>query len=115
MHRITPLGELDLATVPALRAEFEMVFSDGDAEIIVVDLAELEFMDSTAIRALMDMTAVCEHADRLRIVNGSSFVVKLFDIAGVREHLPIITSADDALAPLSGRTTDTGVRAGSPE
>jgi hypothetical protein len=41
--------------------------------------------------------------------------VKLLDIAGVREHLPIITSADDPLAPLPGRTTDTGVRAGSPE
>jgi hypothetical protein len=49
------------------------------------------------------MYAVCEHADRLRIVNGSPAVVRIFDVAGVRPHLPIITSADDPLAPLGAR------------
>lgn len=106
VHRITPRGELDLATVPHLRAAFEAVFSDVDAEMIVLDVTKLDFMDSTGLRALLEMAAVCEHADRLRIVNGSPFVVRLFDIAGVRSLLPIIASADDPLAPLQRRPAD---------
>ncbi len=105
VHRITPVGELDIATVSKLREEFEAVFSDGDAETIVVDLTKLEFIDSTGIRALLEMNAVCEHTDRLRIVNGSPPVVRLFDIAGVRPLLPIINSADDPRAPLPTRTS----------
>lgn len=107
VHRITPLGELDLATVPELRKEFEAVFNDDGAERIVVDLAELAFMDATGVRLLLDMNAVCEHTDRLRVINGSSAVARLFDIVGVRAHLPIISSAENPLAPLPRRTSDT--------
>lgn len=39
-------------------------------------------------------------ADRLRIVNGSAAVVRVLDITGVRDLLPIINSANDPLAPL---------------
>jgi anti-sigma B factor antagonist len=105
-HRLTPLGELDIATVPELREEFEAVFGDGNAEMIVVDLTRLDFIDSTGLRLLLEMNAVCEHADRLRVVNGSPPVVRLFDIAGVRSQLPIISSADDPLAPLPQRRRD---------
>jgi anti-sigma B factor antagonist len=100
-HRLVPTGELDIATVPILERAFETVFSDGDAEVIVVDLTKLDFMDSTGVRALLEMTAVCEHTNRLRIVNGSPSVVRVLDISGVRDRLPIISSNDDPLAPLS--------------
>ena len=101
MHRLTPLGELDVATVSELRKEFEAVFGDRNAEMIVVDLTRLNFTDSTGLRLLIEMNAACGHADRLRVVNGSPAVVRLFDIAGVRSHLPIISSEDDPLAPLA--------------
>jgi anti-anti-sigma factor len=104
-HRLMPLGDLDIATEPILREAFDGVFCDGDAEMIVVDLTQLEFMDSTGIRLLLDMNSVCEHADRLRIVNGSLAVVRLLDITGVRDSLPIISSDDDPLAPLPPRTS----------
>lgn len=100
MHRLTPLGELDIATVAELREEFETVFGHGDVEMIVVDLTELTFIDSTGLRLLLEMNAVCEHADRLRVGNGSAAVVRLFDLTGVRSLLPIISSGDDPLAPL---------------
>ena len=103
LQRITPIGELDLATVPALQHAFESAFSDGDVETIVVDLTKLAFIDSTGVRAMLDMAAACEHADRLRIVNGSAAVVRLFDLTGVRDHLPIIDSASDPRAPLRNR------------
>ena len=101
VHRLTPVGELDIATAPALRTEFEVAFDDGDVEMIVLDLTQLEFIDSSGIRLVLEMNAVCEHADRLRVINGSPAVERLFDIAGVRILLPIISSPDDPLAPLA--------------
>jgi anti-sigma B factor antagonist len=97
--RITPFGELDLATTPILERELDAARSD-DAAMIVVDLTKLDFIDSTGLRLLLRMNDVCADADRLRIVNGSPAVVRLFDIAGVRDLLPIISSEDDPLAPL---------------
>jgi anti-sigma B factor antagonist len=100
VHRLIPVGELDIATAPMLREDFEAVLADRAAEMIVVDLTELSFMDSTGIRALLEMNDLCEHADRLRIINGSPAVVRMLDLTAVRERLPIISSDDDPLAPL---------------
>ena len=98
--RLTPLGELDLATAPILEQACEEVLGDDDAKMIVVDLTEIEFMDSTALHLLLRVSAACRDADRLRVVNGTSAVVRLFDLAGVRDLLPIISSDQDPLAPI---------------
>jgi anti-anti-sigma factor len=99
-HRLTPFGELDIATTPILRDAFEIAFEDGDAEMIVLDLTKLDFMDSSGVLLLLGMQAACEDADRLRIVNGSPAVVRIVDLSGVRRLLPIISRTDDPLAPL---------------
>ena len=95
VHRLTPIGELDLATVPLLESAFDAVFWDDDAEMIVVDLAELSFIDSTGIHLLLRMNEACADADRLRVINGSRAVERLLDLTGVRAHLPIISSEVD--------------------
>ena len=92
VHRLTPIGELDLATAPLLESAFDAVFMDGDAEMIVVDLTELSFMDSAGIHLLIRMHGACAEGDRLRVVNGSRAVERLLDLSGVRAHLPIISS-----------------------
>jgi anti-sigma B factor antagonist len=100
VHRLTPIGELDLATAPLLESAFDAVFSDDDAEMIVVDLRELSFMDSTGIHLLIRMQAACADVDRLRVINGSGAVERMLDLTGVRAQLPIISSDRDPLAPL---------------
>jgi anti-anti-sigma factor len=99
VHRLTPIGELDLATAPLLETAFDAVFGDHDAEMIVVDLTELSFMDATGIHLLLRMHAACEDADRLRVINGSRAVQRVLEITGVRAHLPIISRDGDPLAP----------------
>jgi anti-sigma B factor antagonist len=99
VHRLVPTGELDVATVPILEREFDAAYRDADAAMIVVDLTELRFMDSSGIALLLRMNDACEQADRLRIVNGSPAVVRALDITGVRGQLPIISSDDDPCAP----------------
>jgi anti-anti-sigma factor len=92
VHRLTPVGELDLATAPLLESAFDAVFRDAGVEMIVVDLTELAFMDSTGIHLLLRMSAACEDGDRLRVINGPRAVQRVLDVSGVRGHLPIISS-----------------------
>jgi anti-anti-sigma factor len=92
VHRLTPIGELDLATVPLLERAFHAVSRDKGVEIVVVDLRELTFMDSTGIHLLVQMCAECEDGDRLRVINGSRAVQRVLDVSGVRAYLPIISS-----------------------
>jgi anti-anti-sigma factor len=108
VHRLTPVGELDIATVPILKDAFHAVLSDEETEMIVVDLRELSFMDSTGIHLLLQMHDACNGADRLRVVNGSRAVERLLDIAGVRTYLPIISCDQDPRSPLPEATTQHG-------
>jgi anti-sigma B factor antagonist len=109
-HRLLLIGELDIATVPMLEAAFDAAYGDEAAEMIVVDLTQLSFMDSTGLHLLLRMHAACKDDDRLRVVNGSRAVVRLFDVAGVRDRLPIISSDRDPLAPLPSMRPPRGDR-----
>lgn len=100
VHRLTPIGELDLATAPLLESAFDAVLNDDAAELIVVDLTELSFIDSTGVHLLIRMHRACAELDRLRVINGSRAVQRILDLTGVRARLPIISSESDPLAPL---------------
>jgi anti-sigma B factor antagonist len=101
VHRLIPIGELDLATAPLLENAFSAALRDEQTDMIVMDLTELSFMDSTGIRLLVQMHGACQAADRLRVINGSRAVERILDISGVRAQLPIISSDQDPLAPLN--------------
>jgi anti-sigma B factor antagonist len=98
VHRLTPVGELDIATVPILDGACESAFADVTAAMIVLDLTALDFMDSTGINLLLGLNA--RFPERLRVINGSSAVERLLDITGVRDTLPIISNDTDPLEPL---------------
>ena len=100
IERLTPIGELDIATVPILERVFEVARDDSTARMIVLDLTELSFIDSSGLSLLLRMKTACEAADRLRVLNGSPAVTRLLDVSGIRPLLPIITSGQDPLAPL---------------
>jgi anti-sigma B factor antagonist len=104
VRRIMPSGELDLASVPVLRGEFEFARDDPGVAMIVLDLTRLTFIDSTGIGVLLHMSAECAETDRLRLVNGSPAIGRLIDLMGVRHRLPIVSLGDDPLAPLPGVT-----------
>jgi anti-anti-sigma factor len=99
VHRLTPIGELDLATAPLLESAFDAAFRDDGVEIVVVDLTELTFMDSTGINLLVRVHAACEDADRLRVIDGSRPVQRVLDVSGVRAYLPIISSEHPLARP----------------
>ena len=86
-------GELDLATAPQFAAAMEP-FSRGAT--VVVDLCELDFMDSSGVRELMRGEAVL--GEGLRVVCGSGGPVRrLFELASVDSVLSVYSSRAEAV------------------
>jgi anti-anti-sigma factor len=98
VHRVTPVGELDISTVPVLESELDAVPALDPDLVIVIDLTELAFMDSTGLHLLLRLTE--RFPQRLRVINGSPGVERLLDLSGARDRLPIISPTSDPLKPL---------------
>jgi anti-anti-sigma factor len=85
-------GELDGATSAELVECFERLAADPDNDRIVVDLAEVTFIDSAGMRAII----LIERATRevtLTIVPPPEEVTQLLRTAGITEHLTLTPSA----------------------
>lgn len=90
-------GELDLASSPALEAELDRVF-DSDEPVVILDLRQLDFMDSTGLSVLIRAHQTAENADRrLWLVKGPPQVQRLLTLTGVGERLDLVDAPEDAL------------------
>jgi anti-anti-sigma factor len=88
-------GELDLASVPLLQRELEAV-DLKPASMVLLDLRELQFMDSTGLRAILAAHARAEERGYdFAVTRGSDQVQRLLGITRVSEHLRIIDSPDE--------------------
>jgi anti-sigma B factor antagonist len=86
---ISVSGELDLASSPALEEQLERV-SQSDAQLVVVDLRNLEFMDSTGLSVLVRAHQRAQENGRLLgLVNGSQQVQRLLTLTGVADRLTL--------------------------
>lgn len=90
-------GELDLASSPALEKRLDEVFG-SDAELVILDLRELEFMDSTGLSVLIRAHQTAEAGERrLSVVKGPPQVQRLLTLTGVGERLAVVDTPEDAL------------------
>jgi anti-anti-sigma factor len=84
------VGDLDLATAPALEDAVARLCGEGAREI-VLDLKELEFLDSTGFRAVLAGKDVCEgHGCVFAMTRGKEPVQRVFDVSGVLKKLPFV-------------------------
>ncbi len=89
--------ELDLHTAPILTAELERVIESG-ADLVVVDLSPVDFMDSTGLSVMVAaVAALRETGGELRVVSDSDKITKIFRLTGVDQHVGIFGSVKDAL------------------
>ncbi|HEY1539545.1 MAG TPA: STAS domain-containing protein [Solirubrobacteraceae bacterium] len=87
-HTISPSGELDMATAPELEAELLRVEAT-DAHAIMLDLAALEFIDTTGIRVILKADARSRaDGDRLVLLRPGARVFRVFEICGMVDRLP---------------------------
>ena len=83
-------GELDISTASRLEESLERVEADGPA-LLVLDLSQLAFMDSTGLRLLIgaDMRAR-EAGRRLVVVQGNDMVQRVLRLTRLDERLEIV-------------------------
>jgi anti-sigma B factor antagonist len=90
-------GELDLASSAALEEELMRV-SDSEVEQVIIDLRELEFMDSTGLSTLVKAHQRAEESGkRFALVRGPQQVQRLLSLTGVAERLELADAPEELL------------------
>jgi anti-sigma B factor antagonist len=90
-------GDVDAYTAPRLR-ELLIEFSNQPDPHIVVDLNETDFLDSTGIGVLvMGVKLVRSQQGDFKIACNRNQILKLLDISGISQLLPVFESVDAAV------------------
>jgi anti-sigma B factor antagonist len=85
-------GELDMASAEQLEQALDAEDLRREA-MIVLDLQQLQFVDSTGLRAILAALERCrERHQEFAITPGSQQVQRLLSVTGVAEHLPTIAT-----------------------
>ncbi|HEU4566455.1 MAG TPA: STAS domain-containing protein [Marmoricola sp.] len=81
-------GELDLASVPGIEPDLDAMLTDtadnpGDGPV-VVDVAELEFLDSSGVAVLIRLA---NHLGAIRLVNANPVVRRVVEVLSLAPRL----------------------------
>jgi anti-anti-sigma factor len=83
---VAPTGELDIATVDAVRSELA---GREPGEGVVLDFRGVDFLDTSGIQVTVEIwRASTEEGFELRIVPAAPHVHRVFVLAGLDEVLP---------------------------
>lgn len=92
------VGEVDMHSSPGLRTELLKVIN-GNISVVVVNLAEVPFMDSSGLATLVEALQVTRQKDvKLKLVNLSERVWSVFKIARLDTIFKIFDNEAEALA-----------------
>ncbi len=84
-------GELDEHSSMHVRRELDEIFSQGEFNQIIIDLSELQFMDSTGIGVLIGRYKKMKLKNiPIFICNPSRHAEKIFKMTGLYEIMPKI-------------------------
>ncbi|MGQ5578308.1 STAS domain-containing protein [Streptomyces sp. ECR3.8] len=108
---IVVTGDVDLHTAPVLRAEALTAMTQG-ARHLVLDMAEVDFVDSTGLTALIVLLHATEKAGgSVHVARVPERLERMVTMTGIAELLPMHDTVADALAALDvdgGTDDDTG-------
>jgi anti-sigma B factor antagonist len=91
-------GEIDVYTAPKLRDKITELVGQG-AYHLVVDMQQVEFLDSTGLGVLVGgLKKVRAHDGSLQLVCNQDRLLKIFRITGLAKVFVIHETADGALA-----------------
>jgi anti-sigma B factor antagonist len=106
-------GEADLLGAPKIEAALnDASIMDPGPSLIMIDLRNLTFIDSSGLHALLTGHERCRvRGQELRIIRGPENVQRLFELTGMQETLPFADAAEldatDAISP-SGSQPEVG-------
>jgi anti-sigma B factor antagonist len=91
-------GSFDIATSPSVRAALLEAANEGKHDIIV-DLSQVEFLDSTGLGALVGgHRRALENGGTVRLVATDGPIGRLLNITGLVRVFPVYRTLADALA-----------------
>jgi anti-anti-sigma factor len=97
MVRLALAGEFDLSNA----AQVEDALKEIEHEhppLLVLDLRELTFMDSTGLRVMVSADARArDDSRRLAVVQGPESVHRVFRITGLDDHLEMVETPEAAV------------------
>lgn len=86
-------GELDLANAATAESALQEALASGQSQVLV-DLSQLEFIDSTGIALLVSMLGHNGDGERLRFIpSRSAAVTRVLDLTGLGDRLPLAEQA----------------------
>jgi anti-sigma B factor antagonist len=103
-------GEVDIATASVMQDQIKEARDAGGASNLVLDLAEVQFMDSSGLRVIVQLhqQLAAEHG-ALVLVGARGDVQNVLALTGLDRHLAIASTLEEAnelLAGHAGRDRD---------
>lgn len=96
---ITAHGQIDLYSAPEFKTSL-LAAVDAGATDIVVDLTDVDFMDSTGLGVLVGLNKRLRAFDgRLAIVSSDGTIRRLFEISGLADRFPLYDTRADVPPP----------------
>jgi anti-sigma B factor antagonist len=87
-HTLALTGELDMVGAPELEGMAQQL-CEGGARELVLDLRQLEFIDSTGLTAILRCRTLCEeHMCELCLIPGRRRVQRVFELTRLLDRLP---------------------------
>jgi anti-anti-sigma factor len=88
---LTPAGELDIVSAPLLEQHAGQAVERGEHDALLLDLSGLSFIDSTGLRAIVEIGDICKKRGRdFSLAPGPPAVQRLFEVTGLDEVLPFV-------------------------
>jgi anti-anti-sigma factor len=88
--RISPVGEVDAATIGGVREHINDAMATGTGRLIL-DLREITFLDSTALHLAVETNDwAARNGVEFAIIPGSPAVQRTFHVAQLTERLPFV-------------------------
>jgi anti-anti-sigma factor len=92
---VTLRGELDLPATAELEPELDRLGDEPGVDVVALDLRELEFLDSSALRLVVVAARRLEEGGRrLVLVRGSQPVQRVFEITRMTERLEFVDAPE---------------------
>ena len=80
-------GRLDTTTAPVLESSISE--NTGTCEALVLDLADLEYISSAGLRAILKAQKTMSEKGGLKLVHVSETIMEIFEITGFSDFLTI--------------------------
>jgi anti-sigma B factor antagonist len=100
-------GELDVTEAPEVERAITSAAADRD-RALVIDLAECEFIDSTGLAAILHGLKPAGRLDGgqgVAILCPDGHVRDLFRITAIDQSIPVVATADEAMAAALGEAS----------